>query len=248
MRRKYKKPPIVEALCEFQFIPNQPWDWTIPGLIYEKVKDEFPDKQQKIGIGVQFKPTEKGVEQIIESTPPIIQFFKKDKTALIQIAPDLLAINQLKPYPTWNKFKPLILKGFQIYKEISNPKAFRRIGLRYINIIEFDKQSIKLEDYFRYYPFIPNNLPPIQDSFVVRTEFPFEEGKERLILTLATVIPSKQDIISIVLDIDYVMATPEYVSLNDVSEWLEKAHKEVENAFEASITDKARTLFEEEKV
>ena len=62
MGRRYKNPPIVEALCEFEFISSQPWDLTIPGLIYEKVKDEFPDKRQQIGIGVQFKPTEKGLE------------------------------------------------------------------------------------------------------------------------------------------------------------------------------------------
>lgn len=248
MNKKYKKPPLVEALCEFQFIPNQPWDWTIPGLIYEKVKNEFPDKQQQIGIGVQFKPTERGIEHVIEPISSTIQFFKKDKTALIQIAPDFLAINQLKPYPTWKGFKPLILKGFQIYKEIANPKAFRKIRLRYINMIEFNEQQISLEDYFQYYPFIPPNLPHVQSSFFVRTEFPFEEEKERLILTLATIIPSKPNIISILLDIDYVMATPEYIALNEISEWLEKAHERVEAAFEASITDKARIIFEEEKV
>ena len=51
MGRRYKNPPIVEALCEFEFISSQPWDLTIPGLIYEKVKDEFPDKRQQIGKG-----------------------------------------------------------------------------------------------------------------------------------------------------------------------------------------------------
>ena len=33
---KYKKPPIVEALCEFQFISDRPLDLTLHGLIYEK--------------------------------------------------------------------------------------------------------------------------------------------------------------------------------------------------------------------
>ncbi|MCR4433926.1 MAG: TIGR04255 family protein [Caldiserica bacterium] len=247
MSRKYKKPPVVEALCEFQFIPNQQWDLTVPGLIYRKVKDEFPNKQQQIGVSVQFKPTEKGLEHTVESAPPRIQFFRKDKTALIQVAQDLLVVNQLKPYPTWNAFKPVILKCFNIYKEIANPKAFKRIGLRYINIIEFDNKRIKLEDYFRYYPYVPNDLPPVQDSFIVRTEFPYEEGKERVILSLATVIPSKPNVLSILLDIDYVMATPELVPLDKVSEWLEKAHERVENVFEACITDKAREIFGEEK-
>ena len=49
------------------------------------------------------------------------------------------------------------------------------------------------------------------------------------------------------LDLDYAMTTPEYISLNEVPEWLEKAHKSVEEAFEACITDKTREIFKEEK-
>lgn len=46
MGRKYRNPPLIEALCEFQFVPTQPWDLTIPGFFYEKVKNDFPAKQQ----------------------------------------------------------------------------------------------------------------------------------------------------------------------------------------------------------
>jgi len=245
MGRKYRNPPLVEALCEFKFIPNQPWDLTLPGLIYEKVRGKFPDKRQQIGIGVQFVSTEKGLEHKVEPTPPRVQFHKKDKTALIQVAPDLLAINQLKPYPTWNKFKPMILEGFKVYKEIADPKGFRRIGLRYINILEFKDEKIELKDYFQYYPFIPDNMPRLHGPFLTRVEFPYEKRNEKLILTLSSLISKKPDIIPILLDLDYAMAEPEYISLGQISEWLDKAHERVENAFEACITNKARDIFEE---
>ena len=248
MGKKYKNPPVVEALCEFQFISDKPWDLTLPGLIYEKVKGEFPVKQQQIGIGVQFRPTERGLEHKVEPAPPRIQFHKEDKTALIQVAPNLLVVNQLKPYPTWDKFKAMILKNFNIYEEVAQPKAFRRIGLRYINIIEFNKAQIELKNYSQFYPFIPDTLTQPYDSFLTRVEFPYEDAKERLILTLASVVPKKPNVISVLLDLDYVMATPEYVSLHDVSEWLEKAHERIEDAFEVCITDKAREIFEEEKL
>ena len=45
-RRVYKDPPIIEALCEFRFVPSQPWDWTIPGLFYREVEAEFPVRRQ----------------------------------------------------------------------------------------------------------------------------------------------------------------------------------------------------------
>jgi len=247
MGRKYKNPPVVEALCEFQFIPNQPWDMTIPGLMYEKIKTEFPDKQEQIGINIQSRPTEKGLEQKIEPAPLKIQFFKKDKSALVQLAPNLLVINCLKPYPSWEEFKSLIIKKLEVYREITNPKGFKRIGLRYINIFEFNKPQIELKDYFRYYPPIPDTLPQNPSSFLTKVELPVEKGHAMLIISLRSAIPNKPDSLSILLDIDYAMVTPEHILIQDISNWLEKAHQKVEDAFEGCITDKARELFEGEK-
>jgi uncharacterized protein (TIGR04255 family) len=244
--RKYNNPPIVEALCEFQFIPSQPWDMTIPGLLYEKISGEFPVKQQQMGFGIGLQPKEGGIEQRVEMSQRM-QFLRSDKTALVQVGPDLLTINHLKPYPTWEAFKPLILKNLEIYKEIAKPKGFKRIGLRYINKIEFDEHPIELTDYFNYYPFIPTNLPQLHETFQVRVEIPYEEGRDRLRSTLASVIPEKPEVLTLLLDLDYIMAIPERVSLEQASAWIERAHAEVETAFEACITDKCRKLFGEEK-
>lgn len=246
MGKKYRNPPIVEALCEFQFLSDQTWDLTLPGLMYEKIKEEFPDKKQQEGIRFQFAATEKGVEQKIEPTPSRTQFYRKDKTALIQIAPDLLVINQLKPYPSWNKFKPMILNNFEKYKSITNPKRFRRIGLRYINVVEFKNvQKIKFEEYFQYYPFIPGGMLQNYSSFLMKVEFPYEDDKEQLALSLATTPSKEPDTISLVLDVDYSMMNPQFISFDKISDWLDKAHERIEKAFESCITDKLRETFEE---
>ena len=42
MSRRYKNSPIIEAICEFQFEENSEWDLTIPGLVYDRVQNEFP--------------------------------------------------------------------------------------------------------------------------------------------------------------------------------------------------------------
>jgi len=247
MGRRYKNPPIVEALCEFEFISSQPWDLTIPGLIYEKVKDEFPDKRQQIGIGVQFKPTEKGLEHKVEPTPPRIQFYKRDKRALIQVAPDLLVVNQLKPYMTWAKFKPMILDSLQKYRDVANPKGFKRVGLRYINKINIKAEIIELSDYFDFYPYTPKNLPQLHTSFLSRVEIPYVHGRDIMLITIGSALPEKSEIISIILDLDYVMANPEAIPIKAAEEWIEQAHSTIEEIFEACIKDKSRILFEEVK-
>ena len=50
MHNTYIKPPVTEALCEFEFVPDQPLDITAVGLFYKKIRREFPIKQQQMGI------------------------------------------------------------------------------------------------------------------------------------------------------------------------------------------------------
>ena len=246
MSRKYANPPIVEALCEFRFIPSQPWDMTIPGLLYGKIKSEFRVKKQLMDYGIKFQPKKESVKQQFELSRRM-QFIRSDNSALVQVGPNLLTINHLKPYPSWDNFKPLIVKNLEKYKDIAKPKAFERIGLRYINKIEFDKGPKELSDYFNYYPFIPEGLPQVLDDFNVRVEIPYEDERDRLLLNLASSIPEKPNVISLLLDFDYIMAIPERISLDQASDWIEKAHTTVESAFEACITDKCRKLFREKK-
>lgn len=35
---KYGNPPIVEVVAEFRFIPSEPWDLTVPGLVYDHLR------------------------------------------------------------------------------------------------------------------------------------------------------------------------------------------------------------------
>lgn len=236
--------PIIEALCEFQFLPDQPWDITIPGLFYEKVSKIFPIKEQKTDYGIGLTPKEGRIEHKVEMSHRI-QFWRDDKSAVIQIGPNLLAINYLKPYRSWDLFKPLILTNLKTYIEIAKPKAFKRIGLRYINNIVIEGDKIELIDYFKYYPFIPPELPQAHGPFNVRVEFPYENGEEVLLLTFASIPPEKPNFSYFLLDLDYVLRQPESVRLDQADAWVEKAKLILNNAFKACITDKCRSLCKE---
>ncbi len=244
MTKRYKKCPITEALCEFQFISKEQWDFTIPGLIYEKVKKKFPIKQQQTGIEMQLRPTEKGFEHKVEPAPPRTQFFRKNRKALIQVAPDLFVVNHLKPYTSWARFKPLILDNFKIFKTVARPQGFKKIGLRYINKIDIKGRSIKLEDFFTFYPSTPPGFPREYSGFISRVEIPYFGDRDRLLITIASIQPEKPNITSIILDIDYIMHKPEAISTNSLDGWIEKAHSTIKNTFESCITDKCRDLFD----
>lgn len=244
MTQKYKNPPIVEALSEFQFIPGQPWDFTVHGLFYEKINTEFPDKQQ-MGIGIRVKQEAGAIQHEVLQSPDRMQFHRKDKTALVQVGPDMLVVNHLKPYPTWEVFKPLVLGNLNKYHEVAKPKGFKRLVLRYINKINIPEKSIEMTDYFSYYPYIPDKLPQTHEAFLIRTEIPHEENRDRILLTFSSIIPEKPEMLSFLLDLNYVMVIPEKVAIDQADKWLEQAHAIIENNFEACITDKCRKLFEE---
>jgi len=94
MGRKYRHPPIIEALCEFRFEPGPPWDLAIPGLVYEKVKEEFPTRRQAKAFEVNVAASPEGVEQRVTTTDRI-HFLRDDEKALIQVDRNLLVVSGL---------------------------------------------------------------------------------------------------------------------------------------------------------
>ena len=252
MSKKYNNPPIVEALCEFQFITDQQWDLTIPGLIYAEIKEKFPQKQQQVGIGIQFKPTDNGgVENRVENAPPRMRFFNQDKTMLVQVGPDLLVVNQLKPYKSWNSFKPIILENLNIYRKEAGPRGFKRIGLRYINKINIKSTLVTLKNiknYLKFHPSVPMDIPQDHLNFILRTEIPCNNGRDLIVLIIGSATPEETGISSIILDLNYVLSQSDSIPIDNVESWLEEAHSSIENFFEACITDKSRKIFEEVEI
>ncbi len=243
MGRKYKNPPIVEAVCEFRFSQDTPWDLTIPGLFYERVKDDFPHREQQIVSEVELTREPQGLRQRTVTSERIL-LFSKDRKRIIQLGPRLLVINVLKPYPTWQGFKPIIEKSWNYLLEIVEVRGVDRIGLRYINQIDSPSDTIELEEYFEFYPHIGKRLPQTLTSFIVGAEFSYDEEQDKCKVQLAPAIVHKEKS-ALILDIDYFLARPQGIDISMVMDWIEKAHSRVEEIFEGCITDKLRKMFEE---
>ena len=68
MSNKYLNPPIVEVVCELRASSDSKWDLTIPGLIYEELKGDFPNKEQRIFQEFGFQQQEvSNVQQVLRS-------------------------------------------------------------------------------------------------------------------------------------------------------------------------------------
>jgi len=242
--KTYKNSPISEAVCEFQFGQDSPWDLTIPGLIYEKVRGTFPKKSQFAQVTLGISTTEGTIGQQLE-TMPVMKFSSEDEKVLIQVGTRLLSVNHLKPYSSWRNFLPLIQDSFNAYCEVAEPKSIHRIGLRYINTIEIAGPLTDLKDFFEFRPYVGDKLPQFPGPFLISVQLPFEEARDVLNLRLSSLAGSTSDTTTIILDIDYFLAQPDKVDLDGVFAWVDSAHTHVEEIFEACITEQLRRIFEE---
>lgn len=87
MRHRYRKPPIAEAVCEFQFVGTREWDWTIPGLVYQEIKSEFPEKKQEKAFEINITPQEGRIQQNLAGTLSKMRFLSRDGSAMVQVGP-----------------------------------------------------------------------------------------------------------------------------------------------------------------
>ncbi len=247
MGRIYENPPLIEAICEFRFKPSQAWDWTIPGLVFDKIKADFPKKRQQNIMEMQFQVASQELSHELKSGVARMQFLREDERALIQVGPDLLAVNQLKPYPTWKVFKSMIENALRVYGQVANPAGFQRIGLRYINRIETPEPQVQIEDYLLAQPHVPEPIPQLFARWAQRVEIPFESMNGVMVLQSGSTLEAEGVGVTFILDLDFFTLQPDIVPIESAMDWVERAHDEVENTFEACITDKSRALFTEVK-
>lgn len=245
MKRKYSNPPIVEAVCEFRFDPNFQWDNTIVGLVYDKIKDDFPKKKQvqHLAVGFQAKPDE--LAQRVQAVDRM-RFLSNDEKSLIQVGPHFLAINRLKPYLSWDSFVPLIKEALTAYIEVAQPGGISRLGLRYINQFAIPSDNINLEDYLTFYPYVgPKQLDSLR-SFIMGTETLYENGRDVLKVQLGSMATDSPNASAFSFDLDYFIDRPGAITIDNSVDWIDNAHNHIEDAFESCITNLLRKEFGEE--
>ncbi|HJP63520.1 MAG TPA: TIGR04255 family protein [Mucilaginibacter sp.] len=229
-----KKAPLTEAVCEILFMPSTAFDNTLPGVLFTELKNEFPMKMEKPAnlLPVQSIQNNRVIEHIPIS---ISQFFSSDNTEAVQIGKDLLVCNMMAPYKGWTSFKQQILRVLNIYYSnfIEKP-AIRRITLRYVNTFVFDAN----DDYGKIFSF-PLPSPPDQTyqknrAFQTLVEYDTDNG-DILSLQFKSVFPPDASKKSVILEINNFLLRPSVMDSTEFENWLDSAHKSVEDLFIASF-------------
>lgn len=243
MHLRYRNAPVREALCEIYFTGSK-WDDTTQGMFFERIKDEYPKKQPVTELGVEVKVEKSERGAIIRERQSRMHYIYPDGSRLVQLAPDLLVVNQLRPYPHFNVWRPTVGRMAQIYSEVAAPKTVSQLGLRYINDIHIPRTpDLKLEDYFTVYPQIPLSLGQRHGPYMLRMEMPTKNKGHILFITFATNPVPNTENFSFILDLYDMFGQPFNFSIPEIEKRVIEAHNEIEPVFENIATDQLKALF-----
>jgi uncharacterized protein (TIGR04255 family) len=234
----YKNNQIQEAIFEMRF-PVAKWDGTIPGLIYERVLKEFPERRPLQQINLFVSPS--GTPPPFNPPPiPSVQFWNEKHSQLLQIGPGVATANSIS-YTQWQDFVPAIDILTKSCIELIKPERIENMSIRYINKFEFDDEMV-LEKYFKLSLGLPEILSELSGfDLTFQRKIP-REGvyKEKQFTATFSTIPAKENKTIIVLDI--ACATDK----STTAEWdktvtvATELHDCVEDLFESIITDDLR--------
>ncbi|HDR73873.1 MAG TPA: TIGR04255 family protein [Methanoculleus sp.] len=242
----YTNPPLREAICEFRFPLEHPWDLTVAGLLYERVRGDYPRREQRRVREVEVMLAPEGLREELLITERA-QFSTADGGCSIQVGPRLVTVNCLPPYAAWEEFSAWIEDAFTHLQAVIEVEGIRSMALRYVNTIEIPEPDVRPEGFFSFYPVVPFGAGEDAwfetDGFIVGCEGSLEGGRDACRVELSDAIPEMPEASAFLLNIDYFLAKEGTIGPEGALAWIEAAHGRVEAVFESCITDRLREYF-----
>jgi len=235
----YNNPTIIEALCEFRFAHSQNWDSTIYGEFWNKIKDKYPNKEERkqVSLGIQIGPNgQQGPSEINESAHML--FKTSDEKSLVQLQSNLLTVNTLAPYSGWNGFKPKVESAFSDFSSLGN-FPLQRVGLRYINRLPKMREGHCFSQWLSNSPYISEIILEKSEGQGIHSRVSIPEDDNRISVTVSTELPSGDDLF---IDIDSSHDLNLASEVKNMGELLETLHYNLIEAYESLITNELREV------
>ncbi len=219
---KYEKSPLNHVICEIQFRPQLSID-TKKDLLYKKFCDIFPN--------IQF-----GGFQQNNSLPQNPITFTNPSEGLI-LGIDRFAFFQNK-YTGHKNFHKSFLNYLTKFNDVINFSAITRLGLRYINLIPFTRNSEKaivpFEDFFNIDIKLPTPLSTDFENLDLNFVSKTINGN---ITTKIAVLAKGSESEAFILDIDSAVKK-EDMKIKNSHEFLSTAHIQSHQVFDNILTQK----------
>jgi len=251
---QFKRPPVVEAWIEFRFALTDEvsaWDEEAARrLMREHYRGFNPDsfwKYAQVEVKIkQGKPDFADTKEFFDR----IRAFSQEGDECIQASRDVFVFNQLKK-DTWRGYEHMrdaAIHAVEKYMIFRGLEELTNVALHYRDVIAVPHEShsgIRLKDWFRIYPEVPEDPFRRMSGFRFTVQLPELCQGARANLSIQSVPTETQDDALVKFSIDWHVSSADKVKdMIGAKEWLDPVHDSLRNSFGRAFTPQCLELFE----
>jgi uncharacterized protein (TIGR04255 family) len=237
----YSKPPIIEAIIDVRILNKEPQQVGILEQLVTNNKDRYPKivpvQTAKLNISLNNTPDKFEQSQSFEQIG--VSVFNPEGNYMCQLRLDGITTSRRAPYESWVKLLSEFQEMWAQYAEVIKPETITRVGVRYINIFDLPLPFKDFREYILTTPEVAPNLPQGLSGFLMQLHIPKPEIGAMLIINESLIPPRRENVVSLVLDIDLFQ---DKIISGSLWEVLEILHINKNEVFEACMTERAREL------
>lgn len=237
----YENAPITEAVMDIRVEPS-------PGISASKLKnisagENYPTiEPQHTRIGqIQFGPSTSATASSQHSG---FIYKSADSKQILQAQVDGFAFSRLAPYQKWEPFSTEAKRLWTAYRSIAKPVSVVRVAVRYINRIDIPLPLHDFKYYLRTVPEVSPDLPQGLSGYLMHLTIPLEDIRGTAVITETIIPPPTPNVVSILLDIDVSVLSTSPCDSDLIWAIFDKLRVKKNLVFNASLTHKAKELFE----
>ena len=234
--RHYSRPPIVEAIIDFQVkLPEG-----VATADLERCQDAAYSDRKALNVTVDGVDFGREGSTVKTSRHVGFLFTSSDEKQLFQARRDGFTVHRLAPYLGWELFRDEARRVWDIYCRVARPQRVKRVAVRYLNQLHLPLPIAEITDFLRTFPEVSPELPQALAGFAMELNIPLPDIKSTLLLRERVNPPAVPGMASVVLDIDLFRS--DEIPPDDAGVWafIETLRARKNAIFEACITNRVR--------
>ena len=161
---------------------------------------------------------------------------------LVQLAPFVLTVNELPPYPGWGQFVEDIRSAWENVATVTAPAGVERVGLRYINGLPRRDPEEPVSEWLAPAPWWPDAVREHAHGFRSRYQVKLPRG-EALNVTVGEATP-EGGLHRIILDVDVINEAGLPAAWEELAAEIERLHERAWEVFDAARTPRLLAALE----
>jgi uncharacterized protein (TIGR04255 family) len=240
----YQNPTIREVVCEIRFQLSDGADWDVSwyNKFFKQIETDFPTFQP-VNLPPIFvnSPDSKETQSLL--VPLVIRYKHESRNLLLQLSENYLTVNILPTYPGWQQVVSDIKYAWNNFCQVAQPKLITRLGLRYINGIERNIASERLEYWLKPCDYIPSVVLRSAPGFSSRVTTRLDT-KNRLTVVLSDQTSDNSG--TFIFDIDRISEQSIEADIELLLQQATKMHDDVWEVFNSAKNDNLEQLLQGE--